>query len=70
MGTVPIVIFAVSYIYFMVKEPNFLRSEEYQLKANSLKLLGDKDNPLEANADDVIAINNPMLPNPNNKKNE
>ncbi len=61
----PILAFIISYMYLLFKHPNYLRSEEYQLKAESLKLLGDKDNRLNAQAGHVISIvTNPQLPSP------
>ena len=62
IGLIPVILFSISYLYFMFTNPNFLRSEDFQLKAESLKLLGDKDNPLQAEASDIVAINNPSLP--------
>lgn len=60
-----VILFIFSYLYFMFKDPSYLRSEEYQLKANTLKLLGDKDNPLDINADIAVKmINNPRIPDP------
>lgn len=63
IATILISIFAGSYIYLLVKNPDYLRSEEYQIKAESLKLFGSKDNPLDAEAGDVVAVvTNPDLP--------
>lgn len=61
VAIIPVVIFAVSFIYFMFKNPDYLRSEEHQFKMESLKLLGDKDNPFGTKADDIVAITNPKL---------
>ena len=65
IALLPVLAFIISYMYLLFKNPNYLRSEEYQLKAESLKLLGDKDNKLNAQADHVISIvTNPQLPEP------
>jgi len=68
VALIPILIFAFSYLYLLFKNPEYLRSEEYQLRMNSMRLLGDKDNPLYANAGDLVSlVNNPMLPPPGKK---
>ncbi len=61
----PVATFIVSYLYLLFKNPRYLRSEEYQLRAEAMGLFGNKDNPLNADATDVISvINNPLLPAP------
>lgn len=65
IALLPVATFIFSYIYLLVNNPKYLRSEEYQLKAEALNIFGDKDNPLNANADNIIsvvAITNPALP--------
>jgi hypothetical protein len=34
----------VFYCYFAIKDPNYLRSETFQLHMKSFEVLGDKDN--------------------------
>lgn len=69
IATLPVAAFLISYIYLLFKNPDYLRSEDYQLKAESLKLLGSKDNPLQADAGDVVSvITNPKLPPPGAQK--
>ena len=65
--------FLFAYFYFLFKNPDYLRSEDYHIRMQSIRLLGDKDNPLSANAQDIVSIsiaqmNNPKLPSPNSKK--
>jgi hypothetical protein len=65
VALIPIIVFAFSYIYFLITNPDYLRSESFQLRMNSIRLLGDKDNPMKAHADDIVTlINNPKLPQP------
>lgn len=65
----PVVLFLGSYIYMLHKNPKLLRSEDFQLRADAMGLFGDKDNPLNADASDVVAvITNPALPTPNDQK--
>lgn len=69
VGLIPVSAFIFSYIYLLFKNPEYLRSEEYQLKMNSIRLLGNKDNPLHAEAEDIVSvINNPQLPPPNSQQ--
>jgi len=65
VALIPVGVFAFSYLYLLFKNPEYLRSEEYQLRMSSMRLLGDKDNPLHAEAEDIISVvNNPKLPPP------
>ncbi len=69
VALIPVGAFAFSYLYLLFKNPEYLRSEEYQLRMNSMRLLGDKDNPLHADAEDIVSvINNPRLPPPDAKE--
>ena len=65
VALLPLFAFIFSYIYFLFKNPNYLRSEGYHLRADALRLFGDRDNPLRATADNAISvITNPQLPVP------
>lgn len=65
VATIPVVSFFLSYLYLLFKNPDYLRSEDYQIRAESLKLLGSKDNPLQAGANDIVSVvTNPQLPAP------
>ena len=71
IGCLPIAAFMISYLYLLFANPKYLRSEEYQLRAEAMNLFGTKDNPLSANANDVVSvINNPALPAPTKKEHE
>lgn len=53
----------VAYYIFIWKDPTMLRSEVHVSQMRALDLFGDKDNPLHAEADDVVhLITNPSLP--------
>jgi hypothetical protein len=65
IALIPVAVYVFSYIYLLIYNPKYLRSEEYQLKAQAIELLGDRDNPLSADAADVVSIigiTNPTLP--------
>jgi vacuolar-type H+-ATPase subunit I/STV1 len=51
------------YIYFTFKNPDYLRSEQYHLRKQSLEILGDKDKLLPIDANNIVQITNP---HPNN----
>ncbi|HRH51608.1 MAG TPA: hypothetical protein PLP23_22860 [Panacibacter sp.] len=47
------------YFYFTFTNPDYLRSEHYHLKKQSLEILGDKDNLLPVDAQNIVDIANP-----------
>lgn len=54
------VIATFGYLYFTFKNPDYLRSEEYQIKKQSLEILGDKDKLLPIDAKNIVEISNPQ----------
>jgi len=44
------------YIYFSIKNPDYLRSEDYHLKKQSLEILGDKNNTLQLDGKTFVDI--------------
>lgn len=47
------------YFYFSIKNPDYLRSEEFHIKKQSIELLGDKDNYLPVDTKNIVDIANP-----------
>jgi hypothetical protein len=47
------------YFYFSFKNPDYLRSEQYHLRKQSLEILGDKDKLLPIDAQNIVHITNP-----------
>jgi hypothetical protein len=47
------------YIYFAKKNPDYLRSESFQLRKQSIEMLGDKENSFNPNVKDIVFIANP-----------
>lgn len=47
------------YFYFAKKNPDYLRSESFQLRKQSLEMLGDKDNQLNPNVKSIVYITSP-----------
>ena len=58
-GSILIAISIFGYVFFSFKNPDYLRSEQYQLKKQSLEILGDKDNLLPVDAENIVLITNP-----------
>jgi hypothetical protein len=50
------------YCYFAKKNPDYLRSESFQIKKQSIEILGDKDNQYNANVKDIVSISSPFAP--------
>jgi Ca2+/Na+ antiporter len=55
------------YLYFSIKNPDYLRSETFQLKKQSIEILGDKDNSLNPNISEIKYVSNSFE---NNNQNE
>lgn len=49
----------ISYLCFAIYKPDYLRSENYNLRKQSLSILGDKDNYMKVNMQNVVDIANP-----------
>lgn len=65
VACVPIAVAVFSCLYLLFKNPEYLRSEEYQLRMNTIRLLGDKDNQIQMGGEDVVAlVTNPRLSPP------
>lgn len=50
---------AFGYFYFSFKNPDYLRSEEYHLRKQSLEILGDKEKLLPIDGQNIVDITNP-----------
>lgn len=57
-----------SYIGFAIFNPDYLRSESYNLRKQSLSILGDKDNYKCIDMRHVVDIANPYLENKEKKE--
>lgn len=60
------------YFYFAKKNPDYLRSESFQLRKQSIEIIGDKENQYNPNMKNIILITSPFsLKESNNEsKNE
>ena len=61
----PIILFGIGFIYFMIKSPDKLRSEEYELRKIALGLIEEKGGVISVSETSVEALSNtdykPML---------
>jgi hypothetical protein len=50
----------IFYFYFSIKNPDYLRSESFQIRKQSIEMLGDKENKLNPNMKNVVYIASPF----------
>ena len=55
LGFVLLLAFGV-YIFFMLKNPDYLRSESFQIRKQAIEILGDKDGLLPTDVAQVINV--------------
>lgn len=55
LGFVLLLAFGV-YIFFMLKNPDYLRSENFQIRKQAIEILGDKDGLLPTDVAQVINV--------------
>ena len=46
----------ITYVFFMIKNPDYLRSENFHIRKQAIELLGDKDGLLPTNVENVINV--------------
>ena len=59
LGSLLLFVGLVFFIYFCINEPDYLRSENFQLKKQSIELLGDRDNTMNPNIKELKFIASP-----------
>jgi hypothetical protein len=62
LATAPVLVFAGGYTYFMIKDPDKLQSESYQLRKQALELIEEKGTRIPIEMTSVEVISNPDLP--------
>lgn len=58
IASIPLLTFAVGFLYFMVLNPDKLRSEQYELKKMALELIEEKGGRIPMSSSSVEAIAN------------
>lgn len=54
-----LLMYVISHFYCLIKNPDLLRSEEYNIKKQVVEVLGDKDNHLLIDSGNLASIANP-----------
>ncbi len=62
IGGLPILCACGAYVYWMLKSPDRLHSEDYQLRRQALQMIYEKGARTAVLASSVIAITNPNVP--------
>lgn len=50
----------IFYCYYSIKNPDYLRSESFQIRKQSIEMLGDKDNTMNPNVKNIVYIASPF----------
>lgn len=59
LASIPIVIFAIGYVYFMITDPDKLQSERYQIQKRALEMIHEKGGAIPIEPTSISAITNP-----------
>ena len=66
VGSIPVILLAIAYIFFMLKAPERLHSEEFQLKSRSLATVESKGGIVSIKPLDLAPTSDPE-PSPKDK---
>ena len=55
----PLLIFSIGFIYFMLRDPDKLQSENYQIQKRALELISQKGRSIRISPTSIEAITNP-----------
>jgi hypothetical protein len=61
IASLPILASIVGFIYFMLKSPEKLQSEDYQLRHETLELIKQKGSPVELLPSTIPITTNPQI---------
>ena len=64
VAAMPVLVTLLIAIGFAIFSPSRLQSEDFQIRQHSLQLLQGKDRPTVIDAEAVVALANPSLPEP------
>ena len=56
---VPVILFSIAFLYFMFKDPDKLRSEEYELRKQALEIIEEKGGRIPLTGTSIASIANP-----------
>lgn len=60
LGGLLLIVGLIFYIYFSITNPDYLRSENFQIKKQTIEMLGDKDNTMNPNIKELKFIASPF----------
>jgi len=60
VGTAPVIATIIGFFYFMIRSPEKLQSEDYQIKHETLELIKEKGSSVEISPSSLEAIANPI----------
>jgi len=60
-GGIPVVFTVVGFVYFMIKSPEKLQSEDYQIKHETLELIREKGSDIALLPSSLDSISNPAI---------
>ena len=60
LGGLLLIVGLIFYIYFSITNPDYLRSENFQIKKQTIQMLGDKDNTMNPNIKELKFIASPF----------
>jgi len=64
-----IIVGIIFYIYFALKNPDYLRSETFQLRKQAVEFLGDNERSTNPNIQGIPMVTNPFRPESDEKDN-
>lgn len=67
-GGIFLILGLILTIYFVKKDPSYLRSESYQIQSKSIEMLGDKNNFHNPNIKDITKIASPFVSGTDDKR--
>lgn len=62
IASVPVGIYGIGFLYFMLKDPDRLQSEKFRIESRALDIVQEKGGDLSIAAADFEIIANPVLP--------
>jgi len=62
LGSSPVAAAIIGFLYLLLRNPDKLQSESYQLRKQALELIEEKGNPNVIDATAVALVSNPDLP--------
>lgn len=62
IAAVPVAIYAIGFLYFMLRDPDRLQSEKYRIQSRALDIVREKGDEVSISAGDFEIIPNPTRP--------